>query len=273
MNQTPRGPDRSCDVGILFALDVEADAFERRVADRVAWRGPGPVFSEGTLAGLRVAWCVSGVGGPAAARAAAIMLDGHRPRRLVSAGFAGGLDPAVPRGGVVRPGAVTTEQPGTRLPLAMVGAEATAAGPLVVSVDTVAATVAQKRALADRTGAAIVDMETHAIATVAAKARLPCLAVRVVSDDATQTLPAEVAALARPQSAFRRIGAVVGALGRRPTVALDLWRLYEHAVVDGRTLAAELERLCEEIAGGTGVIAGRPAVAPADRAADRPPTP
>ena len=268
MNQ----PHRGCDLGIVFALDVEADAFERRVADRVAWRGPGPVFSEGTLAGVRVAWCVSGVGGPAAARAAAIMLDGHRPRRLVSAGFAGGLDPAVPRGGVVRPGAVTTEQPGTRLPLAMVGAEATAAGPLVVSVEAVAATVAQKQALADRTGAAIVDMETHAIATVAAKAGLPCLAIRVVSDDATQTLPAEVAALARPQSAFRRIGAVVGALGRRPTVALDLWRLYEHAVVDGRTLAAELERLCEEIAGGTGVIAGRPAVAPADRAADRPPT-
>lgn len=271
MNPTPRGHDRGCDVGILFALDIEADAFERRARDCVEWRGPGVVIREGTVAGARVAWCVSGVGGTAAARAAAIMLDGHRPRRLVSAGFAGGLDPAVPRGSVVRPNAVTTEQPGTQLPLAGVGAGATA-GPLVVSVKTVAATVTCKRALADRTGATVVDMETHAIATVAAKAGLPCLAIRVVSDDATQTLPAEVADLARPQSAFRRFGAVVGALGRRPAVALDLWRLYEHAVVDARTLATELERLCEEIAGGAGVIAGRPADAPADRAADRPPT-
>jgi adenosylhomocysteine nucleosidase len=269
MNQ----PHRGCDLGIVFALDVEADAFERRVADRVEWRGPGPVFREGTLAGLRVAWCISGVGGPAAARAAALMLDGHRPRRLVSAGFVGGLDPVVPRGGIVRPGAVTTEQPGPLLPLALIGAEAAAAGPLMVSVDTVAATVAHKRALADRTGAAIVDMETHAIATVAAHAGLPCLAVRVVSDDATQTLPAEVATLARPQSSFRRFGALIGALGRRPAVAIDLWRLYEHAVVDGRTLAAELERLCREIAGGCAVTAGRPATAPADSAAGRPPAP
>jgi adenosylhomocysteine nucleosidase len=272
MNQNPRDHERGCDVGIIFALDVEADAFARRVADRVAWRGPGPEFSEGTLAGIRVAWCVSGVGGPAAARAAGLMLDGHRPRRLVTAGFAGGLDPAVPRGGVVRPSGVTTEQGGPRLALAMVGS-GDAAGPLVVSVDTVAATVARKQALAAHTGAALVDMETHAIATVAATAGLPCLAVRVVSDDATQTLPAEVAGLARPQSAFRRFGAVVGALGRRPAVAFDLWRLYEHAVVDGRTLAADLERLCGEIAGGAPLTCGRPGAAPADRAADRRPAP
>ena len=271
MNPTPRDHERGCDVGILFALDVEADAFARRVADRAAWRGPGPEFSEGTLAGIRVAWCVSGVGGPAAARAAGLMLDGHRPRRLVSAGFAGGLDPAVPRGAVVRPRGVTTEQGGPLLALSMVGIGEEASGPLLVSVETVAATVARKRALAAHTGATIVDMETHAIATVAAAAGLPCLAVRVVSDDATQTLPAEVAGLARPQSAFRRFGAVVGALGRRPAVAFDLWRLYEHAVVDGRTLAADLERLCGEIAGGAPLTCGRPAAAPADRVADRRP--
>lgn len=272
MNPTRRDHERGCDVGILFALDVEADAFARRVADRAAWRGPGPEFSEGTIAGIRVAWCVSGVGGPAAARAARLMLAGHRPRRLVTAGFAGGLDPAVPRGGVVWPSAVTTEQGGPLLSLSMVGSGDAAVGPLLVSVATVAATVARKRALAAHTGAALVDMETHAIATVAAAAGLPCLAVRVVSDDASQTLPAEVAALARPQSAFRRFGAVVGALGRRPAVAFELWRLYEHAVVDGRTLAAELERLCGEIAGGAPLTCGRPAAAPADRATDRRPT-
>lgn len=267
MSLNPRGPDRGCEAGIVFALAIEADAFERRATDRVEWRGPGGVVLEGTVAGVRVAWCVSGVGGPAAARAAALMIDGHRPRRLVSAGFAGGLDPALPRGCLVRPAAVTTEQAGTRIPLAHAGAGGAAAEPLVVSVTEVVATVAAKQALAARTGAAIVDMETHVIAKVAATAGLPCLGVRVVSDDASQTLPAEIAGLSRPQSALRRLGAVVGAVGRRPAAAVDLWRLYEHAVVDGRTLAAELERLCGTLAGEAAVIPDRPAGEPADSAA------
>jgi adenosylhomocysteine nucleosidase len=268
MSDSPRGHGRPCDLGIVFALDVEADAFERRAVDRVAWRGPGLVFREGTVAQARVAWCVSGVGGAAAARAATLMLAGHRPRRLVAAGFAGGLDPALPRGCIVRPTAVTTEMAGPRFQLARVAAAADAAEHLVVSVSEVVATVAAKRALAARTGAAIVDMETQAIAAVAAAAGLPCFGVRVVSDDAAQNLPAEVAALARPQSVFHRLGAVIGAVGRRPGAALDLWRLYEHAVVDGRTLAAALERLCGELAGGAAVTVGRPAAARADSAAD-----
>ena len=73
---------------------------------------------------------------------------------------------------------------------------------------------------------------------------MPCAAVRVISDAADDALPVEVAALARPQSAVRRLGAVLGAVGRRPRAALDLWRLYEHAVVDAHALAAALEALC-----------------------------
>jgi hypothetical protein len=71
--------------------------------------------------------------------------------------------------------------------------------------------------------------------------------VRVISDDAMQELPREVAALVAPQSSMRRLGAAVAAIGRRPRAALDMWRLYEHAVADGRTLAAALERLIESL--------------------------
>jgi adenosylhomocysteine nucleosidase len=268
MSRPPREPDRGCDLGVVFALAIEADAFERRVTNRVALRGAGTTFHAGTIAGARVAWCICGMGGVAAGRAAGLLIDGHRPQSLATAGFAGGLDPALPRGCIVRPTAVTTEMAGPRFPLARVAAAADAAEHLVVSVSEVVATVAAKRALAARTGAAIVDMETQAVAAVAAAAGLPCFGVRVVSDDAAQNLPAEVAALARPQSVFHRLGAFVGAVGRRPGAALDLWRLYEHAVVDGRTLAAALERLCGELAGGAAVTVGRPAAARADSAAD-----
>lgn len=253
-NHAPAAADRPCVAGILFALPIEADAFVRRVTDRREWRGSGPPMHEGTLAGSRVAWSVSGAGADAATRAARLMLDGHRPMAIVTAGFAGGLDVSVARGSVVRPAAVVQESGGGRIALAT---SAGAGGPLLVSVDEVAATMARKRELAARTGAAIVDMETHAVATVAAAVGLPCHGVRVISDAADQPLPPEVATLARPQTAARRFGAVLGALGRRPAIAVDLWRLYEHAVVDGRTLAAAVEELVRGlVADATGAPPG-----------------
>jgi hypothetical protein len=41
-------------------------------------------------------------------------------------------------------------------------------------------------------------------------------------------------------------------IGRRPRAALDLWQLWERAVVDGRTLAAAVCRLCESLADPAG---------------------
>ena len=46
---------------------------------------------------------------------------------------------------------------------------------------------------------------------------------------------------------MRRLGAALGAIGRRPRAALDLWGLYENAVLDGRTLAAALADLCSTL--------------------------
>jgi len=67
--------------------------------------------------------------------------------------------------------------------------------------------------------------------------------VRIVSDGAGDELPADLARLVTPQSAFRRAGAALAAIGRKPTAAGTMWRLWENAVVDGRALAAALERL------------------------------
>jgi len=228
--------------GIVFAVAQEADAFARLVTDTVETRAAGLVFHEATLADRRVAWCVGGIGAEAADRAARLLVDGHRPRLLVSAGFAGGLSASLARGAVVRPVLSVTADDAAPLPLAsdVTAALDPAAAATIVSVDRVVRTPEEKRALARATGGHLVDMETRSVAVVAREVGLPCAAIRVISDDAAQPLPAEVAALARPQSTGRLLGALVGAVGRRPGAALDLWRLYEHAVVDGRTLAAAL---------------------------------
>jgi adenosylhomocysteine nucleosidase len=240
-----REPSR---LGVVFAVAVEADAFERLATGRVETRATGVVIHEGLVRGTRVAWCVGGVGAAAAARAAGLLVSGHRPGLLVSAGFAGGLDPALARGAVVRPAAVVAEEGGPSLPLEVVGAPAASSPVTIISVAAIVGTAAAKRDLAARSGAGLVDMETHAVATVAAAAGLPCAGVRVISDAADDDLPREVAALARPQSPLRRLGTALGAVGRRPGAARDLWRLYEHAVIDGRTLAAALAETCAAVA-------------------------
>ena len=237
-------PPPRCAAGFIFALETEADPFAMRVCDATTLRGPALSFHEGTIAGRRVAWVVSGAGVAAAGQAATVLLEGHAPGLLVSAGFAGGLDPALARGALVlATGAVREGAP--RLPLARPASLLPAASTDVdiVTVDSIVATIAAKRDLRAATGAAIVDMETHAVAAAAAAARFACASVRIVSDAAGDELPADIARLVIPQSAFRRAGAALAAIGRKPAAAGTLWRLWEHAVVDGRTLAATLERL------------------------------
>ncbi len=236
-----------CAAGIVFAIPIEADAFERLVEEKTTVGTGGLVFHEGTIAGARVAWCVGGTGRERASRAARLLLDGHRPRAFVSAGFAGGLDASLARGSVVRPTAVSGPEGCGLIHLGAAGQ----GGLILVTVDRIVRTAAEKQSLAEATGAAIVDMETLAVAKLASEAGLPCYAVRVVSDAAGDELPADLGRLIEPQSAARKAGAVLGMLGRRPRAAFDLWKLWERAVVDGRALAAAIEELCG-LLGGNG---------------------
>ncbi len=245
-SDTPQAPVAGCDVGIVFAVAIEADTFERLATATIATRAVGLTLHEGTVGGRRVAWCISGVGIDAATAATRLLIEGHRPRLVVSAGFAGGLDPHLRRGSLVRPAVSLTE--GVLAPISLSLPDPEAVMPMaIVTVSRVLASVEAKRRLAATSGAQVVDMETHAVATVARAAGLACGSVRVVSDDATQDLPREVAALAAPQSSMRRLGTALAAVGRRPRAAIDLWRLYEHAVVDGGTLAAALVQLIESL--------------------------
>ena len=255
-------------------MPVEADAFAGLATETVDVTASGLTFHEGVVAGRRVAWCVAGAGGEAAGRATRLLIDGHRPRVIVSAGFAGGLDPALARGSVVYPRRSINHRGGPPIAVAAAGqgsaaaaagsaaGSATSHGDLtIVSVDTVVTTAAAKRDLAAATGASLVDMETYAVATAAHAAGLPCVSIRVISDDASQDLPKEIAALVQPQSGMRRLGAALAGIGRRPRAALDMWQLWEHAVVDGRTLAGAIKTFLEGLSDSPSAVS-RPGSSP-----------
>jgi adenosylhomocysteine nucleosidase len=235
--------------GIVFAMPVEADALASRARDTVQMQASGLEFHEGTIAGRRVAWVVAGAGLERAERGCRLLIDGHRPGLIVSAGFAGGLAAGIERGRVVSP-LLAIRAGHESIPLVDMAAGGIAKSAAIITIDHVAVTAQEKQSLAATTGADLVDMETWGVARVAREAGLGCIGLRVVSDTVSDELPREMAALVKPQSSLRRLGAALRAVGRRPGAAVDMWRLWENAVVDACTLADALERLFASLPNG-----------------------
>lgn len=183
------------------------------------------VGAEVALPGVRLV--LSGMGALRAESAARRLVDAGAAA-LLSWGTCGALDPVLHSGDVVLPGWVATED-GTRYATDGAWREHVQAvlpqvlkvvsGGALLSGDRTWATPADKAR-----GAAFgqaVDMESAALAQVAEQAGIALLVIRVVVDEATQSLPAAavagVDAIGRP-----RIGAFVAGLARRPQ---DVWAL------------------------------------------------
>jgi hypothetical protein len=139
---------------------------------------------------------VSGVGFRRAESAARRLLD-RGATALVSWGVAGGLDPDLRVGTVVLPDAVVEPDGSYRKTdlewrdrlLARVGGRVvTATSPLFHAVKVITEP-ADKLEIYRRTGAGAADMESAAVAAVAAEIGAPWIAVRVVVDAADVRLP------------------------------------------------------------------------------------
>ncbi|HEV3003264.1 MAG TPA: hypothetical protein VGX78_02340, partial [Pirellulales bacterium] len=86
-------PLPACDVGLVFALAIESGGLEDLLTGVVTTRGAGFVVKQGLLQGRGVVVVESGVGTLAAGRSTQALLAGHKAPWVISAGFAGGLDP------------------------------------------------------------------------------------------------------------------------------------------------------------------------------------
>lgn len=216
--------------GIVAALDWEAAAFSSGAA------GDTAVLVETTGPG------------PAAAAAGAERLLARGASVLVSWGTAGALTAAVP-GDIVLPRKVRDETGrefdvdadlGDSLARAF-GRIAPIHRGAVTSVATPVASVAEKQALARASGAFAVDMESAAIAQVAADAGLPLVVVRVVIDRSDRSIPA--AAIAGMDGPRSRPGRVLGGLLKSPMDAGAMIALALAARRARRTLAACAQQL------------------------------
>lgn len=80
-------------------------------------------------------------------------------------------------------------------------------GVTLIAADSIISTPADKKSLAARTGASVVDMEAHAFATFCEERVLPWTVIRGVSDTPDETLPAQVIHWITPEGNTRNLRA------------------------------------------------------------------
>lgn len=232
------------DVGFVMALPIEAGYLADSLTKLRRYSARSHTILEGELAGKIVAMVISGPGSSAARRGAELLLAGHRPRWIVSAGFAGGLNPALARNDLVLPREVIDLKRnlipigGDLPPLSGVGPE----GGRLLTVDRVIVRSVEKVELRKTYGADLVDMETSALAALARERALRFLSVRVISDDAHAELAPELARLLSHSGSYR-VGLAMRAIWHRPAALKDFWTLHARALEASDRLAECLKRI------------------------------
>jgi adenosylhomocysteine nucleosidase len=185
---------------------------------------------------------VSGMG-PAAAERGALTLVAAGVRALMSFGLAGGLDPALATGTVLLPQEVVSPE-GWVLPTARdwrarlsgaVAASCTVCGGRLLTCREPLASPADKATAFRHSAAAAVDLESFAVAAVAARHGLPFLAVRAIADTALDGLPRSLIAAAAGASDVP-MGRLLGALVREPADLPGFIRLVRRYSASSRAL-------------------------------------
>ncbi len=179
----------------------------------------------------RVSLQLSGIGPKRASRAAESLLD-RGATALLSWGIAGALADTLHPGSLVLPMRVLTADGDgyevdtswrERLAECLQHRLASDARPLLQS-STVVADVTEKSRLFERLGAVAVDMESVAVAAVAARAGVPFIVIRAVADAAHTAIPQEVLGAVDAHGNWR-LSLLAAKLLRRPQAIMDCMRL------------------------------------------------
>ena len=200
----------------------------------------------GLTAEARIAGCLGrteiGGGTFAGALAAAERLAAIGVSGLLSFGLAGGLDPALRPGDLVTPAIVLEDGASHQTDPALLAALGVGITRKLLGFDVIVSGAGYKAGLFQSTGACAVDLESGAVARVAARHRLPFAVLRAVCDPADRTLtPAALAGLnARGGVA---IGAVLLALLRQPGELPALLELARDAARARKSLVGRVDQI------------------------------
>ena len=197
---------RPSSIGVVTGLAAES----RLISDH-----------RGLPAGVRV-YCAGADSARAGEQAALLVAEGAAA--LISFGIAGALDPALASGDLVLAHSVLAPE-GQRYAVdetwrfdvaeSLPDQAATLRQGMILGSTETLLTTDQKAAAFGASGCLAVDMESHAVAAVAARYGIPFLALRAIADTADTPLPAFVAGAVKANGETAILRAM-GALAARP---------------------------------------------------------
>jgi adenosylhomocysteine nucleosidase len=189
----------------------------------------------------RLGWPV-GIGGgtPTGAEAAAQRLVNDGASALVSFGLAGGLDPALTPGALIVPSAVIARDERHATDAALSRMLGGTTPHHMLGADAIVASVEEKRRLWQRTDAAAVDLESGAVACIAALHNIPFAVLRAICDPAESALP-RAALLALNARGGIRAWRVLASIAAHPTQLPALLALAADAAAAKRSLVARVK--------------------------------
>lgn len=197
-----------------------------------------------TLHNQSVLLAANGPGRPNAASALKALADQYLLSGVVSSGYVGALDASFAVGDIVVPSAVRDARSQVEYPVSLQVVppnDVRFQTGRLVTIDRVAQTADEKRALARDHAASAVDMEASGVFEAAQSLGLPAAAVRVVSDRADVDFPFDFNRARRPDGTFSG-WKIVRQAGWKPYDWRRLLQLKRDADVASRSLTAFLSQ-------------------------------
>jgi adenosylhomocysteine nucleosidase len=264
------GAPRSCRILIMAALPQEVRPFLRRVKARPRRDLGLPAW---TWQPGSAVLALSGMGGAAARRAAAILISRLRPELLVSVGFGGALTPGLAAGNLVLGATFWHYDPDTRAlqagslpptprPLTRLCRDLKQAGltPVIASLVTTSRII-HKGSQGDPLAGLpypVLDLETGVLAEIAAAQGLPFLSLRAISDEAYEEIPEFLREAGDREATVGVWAALTWLAGDFRRIA-DLLRLWRRSRGASRALAGALTILVPFLLAAGGDLEGQPA--------------
>jgi adenosylhomocysteine nucleosidase len=250
LHSQPRDPQAVCEIAFIFALNAESGPLTDMLDGARYMKCPTFVERTGELEGRSVVIAEVGVGVDAARRGTADCLAVHRPKWVVSAGFAGGLADGLNKGHLLMADEVVASS-GEAIAIDRKVDPASLASGLhvgrLLTVDRLIREPAEKRSLGTTHHAVACDMESFGVAQACREAGVPFISARVISDTVDDRLPPEIEALLAQNSLAGRLGAATAAVVNRFSSLGDMWKLYEDALKCSQRLARFLKGVCAEL--------------------------
>ena len=202
---------------VCFAVNEEAAPFRKLAAGKP-----------------EVSILVTGMGRNNAKKSIGERCATNVPELVLTCGFAGALNPALPLGAIL----FETADQNLRSVLSAAGAKPA----IFFCAARIVATAAGKKKLREETGADAVEMESESIHAVCRERGIPCATVRVISDTAADDLPLDFNDLVKPDSSMN-YGKLAWAVVKSPAKIKALRHFQKRIQFAAAQLAGVLDKI------------------------------